>query len=164
MQQLVRQLALRLDHRIDFLLQGTATNELVNQNVLRLPHTERTVRCLVFDGRVPPAVEMHDVRCRGQVKPGAAGLQGKHEEAYRLILLKAAHQILALLYLGIAMQYKSRAFEDGAEKISDRASHLAKLSEDEHLLLPGRHDFGNVSQPRPLATFTLFPRPVSQPL
>ena len=60
---------------IDALLDRAAADELVHQHVLRLPEAERAVGRLVFDRRIPPAIEVHDMRGRRQVEASAARLE-----------------------------------------------------------------------------------------
>ena len=79
-QQLVGQPLLRLDQPVDLLFDRAAADELVHQHVPLLADAEGAVGGLVLDGRVPPAVEVDDVRGRGQVQAGAAGLEREHEE------------------------------------------------------------------------------------
>ena len=50
---------------------------------------------LVLDGRVPPAVVEHDVAGRGEVEPGAAGLERQHQRARALAVLELGDQLVA---------------------------------------------------------------------
>ena len=76
----------------------------VHEHVLILPDSERAVSSLVFHSRIPPPVEMDHVRGGGEVKPGAAGFERKHEERDVFVLLELLHQIFSLLDRGPAME------------------------------------------------------------
>ena len=115
-QQVLRELPLRFDELVDLLLHGSAAHELVHQHVLVLADAEGAVRGLVLHRRVPPAVEVHDVRGGGEVEARAAGLERKHEEPHGFVFLKAAHQFLALLHLGLAVQHQAGPPENRSEE------------------------------------------------
>ena len=163
-QQILRELALRFDELVDLLLYGSAAHEFVHQHVLRLADAKGAVGGLVLHRRIPPAVEMHDMRGGGQIEARAAGFERKHEEPHGFVFLKSAHQILALLDFGLAVQNQAGPPEDRAEESGQRRSHLAELGEDEHLLLLGRDHLGDLAQTGPLAAVVLAPRAVAQPL
>src|SRR5207248_5242270 len=74
-QQLIWQALLRIDQGVNLLLYRAAANELVYQDVLLLADPERPVGSLVLDRWIPPAIEMHDMGCRGQGQTGATRLQ-----------------------------------------------------------------------------------------
>jgi hypothetical protein len=59
---------LRLDQLIDLILDSALTDELVHQNIARLPDPERPIGCLILDGRIPPTIEMHHMRGGGQMQ------------------------------------------------------------------------------------------------
>src|SRR6202011_1478582 len=86
-QKIAGQLLLCLDHLVDLLLDGAATNELVHQDILSLPDSEGPVSSLVFHSRIPPSVEMNNVGGGGQIEPGASRLDREHEERNIVILL-----------------------------------------------------------------------------
>src|ERR1700680_2995100 len=66
-EEIPSQLFLRLDHMVDLFLHGAATNELVHKHILGLSDPEGTVGGLVFDSRIPPPVEMNDMRGRWEI-------------------------------------------------------------------------------------------------
>lgn len=76
----------------------------------------------------------------------------------RLVLLKALHQSLALLHLGLAVQHEPGTTEHGAQERPERRGDLAELREYKRLLLFGRDDLGELAQPRPFAAVTLGPK------
>ncbi len=98
---------LALDHGIDALLDGSAANELVDQNIPLLADAKGAVGGLILDGRVPPTVEMDHVAGRGEVQSAATGLQGNHEEWRPLFILKRPHQFAALANRRGAVQYQA---------------------------------------------------------
>jgi hypothetical protein len=73
-------LALGFDDLVDFLLESSAANELVNLNVVLLTDSECTVRCLVLDGGVPPPLEMEDMIGGRQVQPCPHDLERERTE------------------------------------------------------------------------------------
>src|SRR5664279_4468065 len=66
----------------------------LDQHVLGLTDAEGPVGGLVLDCRIPPAIEVHDVRRSREVQPRPAGLERQHEERNRFVLLKTPNQIL----------------------------------------------------------------------
>ena len=74
-EQIIGELALRVNELIDPLLNRPAADELVHQDVPGLADAERAVGGLVLDSWVPPAIDMDDVRGGGEVEAGATGLQ-----------------------------------------------------------------------------------------
>ena len=107
---------------------------------------------------------MNHVRSGGQIESRASRLERKHKESHRLIFLKAAHQVLAALHRSFSMKHQPWASEDRAQKGRQRSRYLAKLREDQHLLLPGRDHFCDVAQTGPLAAIGFAPGAVAKPL
>ncbi len=88
----------------------------MHEHVFLLPNSKGAVGGLVFHRRVPPPIEMDDMGGRGEIEPRATGFDGEHEKGNTFVVLELAHQVLALSYLGLAMQYEARASEYGAEE------------------------------------------------
>src|ERR1019366_3364802 len=99
-----------------------------------------------------------------EIKARPPGLEGKHEKAHLLILLKPAHQLLALAHRGFAVENKAGAPKHRSQESRQRSGYLPELGEDEYLLLLGRDDLGDVAQAGPLTTVFLGPGTVAQPL
>ena len=78
--------------------------------------------------------------------------------------LKPLHQVFALLHLGLSVEGKARASKNRLQEGREGRDDLAELGEDQHLLLAGGDDFGDIAQARPLAAVLLAPRAVAQPL
>ena len=57
---------------VDFLFECALGDKAVNLYVALLTDTEGAIGGLRFDGWVPPQIVMDDLRCRGEVEPGAA--------------------------------------------------------------------------------------------
>ena len=136
----------------------------MHEHILILPDSERPVSSLVFHSRIPPPVEMDDVRGGGEVEPGAAGLQRDDEKGHPLVLLELPHQRRSPADGRFAVQDQSRTGEDGLEVRGQRRGHLAELCEDEHFLLLRRDDLRDLAQSRQLAAVGLAPRSVAEPL
>ncbi len=62
------------------------------------------------------------------------------------------------------MQHQAGAAENLAQEGGQRTGHLAKLGEDQHLLLLGGDHLGDFAQARPFAAVLLRPDVVAQPL
>jgi hypothetical protein len=61
-----------LNHLVDSFFQRPSANQFVDQDVSFLSDAEGPVCRLILHRRVPPAVEMNDVRCGSQIQPRAA--------------------------------------------------------------------------------------------
>ena len=91
------------------LLDRATANEFVHEHVALLPDPEGAVGRLVFDGGVPPAVEMHDMRGGGQIEPAPPALSDSTKNGTRLVFLKLLHEIFAFADRGLAMQDQAAA-------------------------------------------------------
>jgi len=76
--------AFRFDQAVDPLLDRAAADELVDEDVFGLSDAEGAVGRLVLDRRVPPAIEVDDVRGGGEIETGAPLLERQHEVADRV--------------------------------------------------------------------------------
>ena len=76
---LLGQLALRVEQLVDPLLERRRADEAVDEHVLALAEAVGAVGCLLLDGGVPPAVEVEDVVRGREVEPAAAGADRDHE-------------------------------------------------------------------------------------
>ena len=92
----------------------------MHEHVALLPNAIGAVGRLVLDRRVPPAVEMHDMRGAGQIEPGAARLERQHEERRALVFLERLHELLALGDRRVAVQDEAAAPERGGEQLFQR--------------------------------------------
>ena len=137
---------------------------LWTSDVLLLADAEGAIGRLVLDGRVPPAVEVHDVRGGRQVQARAAGLEREHEERRALLLLERVDEALALRDGDRAVEQEPRPTEHVRQERRERAAHLAELGEDEHLLLARRDGLADLAKPRELAAGLRRPHAVAEPL
>ena len=124
------------DHLIDLFLDGSTTYEFMYQHASLLSNPERTISSLVFNGGVPPAVEVNDLRRGGEVEPRAAGLEGKDEEGRPIFALKTFNEPPTLCDWSSTVQHQAGPPEDACQKLGERAGDLAKLCEDQGFLLP----------------------------
>ena len=76
---LLGQLALRVEQLVDPLLERRRADEAVDEDVLVLAEPVGAVGRLLLDGGVPPAVEVEDVVRGGQVEAAPAGANRDHE-------------------------------------------------------------------------------------
>src|SRR5262249_49113225 len=109
------ELLFRLDHVLDFFLNGALADKLVHKHVPGLADPKGAFGGLVLNRRVPPPVEMDDMRGRGEIEPGTTRLEGQHEERNAIILLEAADEILSPLHLRLAVQHEARLPKHGAQ-------------------------------------------------
>ena len=133
---IARKAALCGDQLINLILHCTAADEFVNEHVALLADAEGPIGRLVFDGGVPPAVEVDDVAGSREVQPRATGLEREHEERGTVFALKALDESSPLSDGGPAMKHEARSPEDAFEEPGQRLGDLAKLRKDEYLFLP----------------------------
>ena len=100
---------------LDSLLDCATADELVHEHVALLSDAEGAVARLVFDRRIPPAVEMRDMRGRRQSEPRSARLERQHEERNALVLLEGPHELFAPADRGVAAERQAGAAEDAGE-------------------------------------------------
>ncbi len=105
-------MTLLVDQGVDAFLDGAAADELVDQHVSLLADAERPVGRLVFNRRVPPAIEMDDVRGGGQVQAGPARLQREDEEGRPVVALELIDDGLAALDGRAAVEHQPRTPEN----------------------------------------------------
>ena len=104
------------DHLVDPLFHRALADELVDEHVFLLADAKGPVGGLVFDGGVPPAVEMHDVRSRRQIEARAAGFERQDKKRRPLFGLKRLHQFPAFFHRRAAVEDQPRPFEHLARK------------------------------------------------
>ena len=128
----------------------------MDQHVPALADAERAVGGLVFDGRIPPAVEVNHMRCGGEVQARPAGLERKHEVRRPLVALEPIDQFLPAALDGrTAVQHQAGPSEDRRyKKFRERLGHLAELRKNERFFPAARCEFlANFGQPGELAAF-----------
>src|ERR1700730_17521618 len=91
-EQIAGQAGLPLDECIDFLFNRTTAYELVDEHIALLPDAEGAVGCLILHCRIPPSVEVNDMRGRREVQPGAAGLERENEKRRPVLALEIVYQ------------------------------------------------------------------------
>ena len=87
--------ALALVEPQNLLFDGVMTDKMINGNGLCLTDTVSTVSGLLFDGWIPPRVEVDDIVGSCQVQTYAACLEADKEDG-TLAFLKVGDQLLAL--------------------------------------------------------------------
>ena len=68
----------------------------MHENIALLPDPECAVGRLVFDGRVPLAVEMREMGSGGQIEARPTGLKRQDEERDDLVFLEFFDELLGL--------------------------------------------------------------------
>lgn len=61
------------DEGVDALFDGALADEFVDEDVLLLADAEGAIGGLIFDGGIPPTIEVDDVAGGGEIEAGAAG-------------------------------------------------------------------------------------------
>src|SRR5687767_2903853 len=101
----------------------------MHENVVPLADAEGAVGGLVFDGGVPPAVEVDDVCGGGEVEPSAAGLEREDEERRAVVPLEGFDHLAAFGDGRAAVQDQAGFAEDGGEVIGQGGGDLLELGE-----------------------------------
>ena len=146
-QKLLRQSPLKFDQLIDSLLDCATADEFVHQDIALLPNAKGAVGCLIFDGGVPPSIEMNDMRSRREIQAGATRLERQHEEGVRSSSWNSANQFLPLSDRRPAVQDKTGAAEHPGQQSSSGRGHFAELRENEQLFLSAGDSLGDLAQP-----------------
>ena len=110
---------------------GALADEFVDDDVLLLADAEGAVGGLVFDGGVPPAVEVDDVAGGGEVEAGAASFDADDHEGWAAGLLEGFDEFGALLHAGAAVQDEAFATKHRAQVAGERIAGFLELREDE---------------------------------
>ena len=105
LKHILEELPFRVDERVDFLLHGSAAQELLNENVLRLTDSEGAIGGLIFHRWIPPSIEVNDMRCSSEIQACATGPKGQHEEWNRFVFLELPNERLPLLDFGFAVKH-----------------------------------------------------------
>ena len=119
------------DHEVDALFDGAFADKLVDHDVFVLSDAKSTVSGLVFDGRIPPSIEMDDMVGGGEVKSSAAGFDGENHEGRAVVGLESIDQALALFAdANAAVQMKAGLAKDGGQVFGDGCDGFLILSKD----------------------------------
>ena len=141
-----------LDQRVDLLLDGAAADELVDQHVALLPDAKGPVGGLVFDGRVPPAVEMDHVRGGGQVQARAARLEREHEKRRPVVALELIDESPAVARRPFRRGAPARCVRTAAPEKPASGSVISRnWVKTSACLLAGSDFFADLRQPGELA-------------
>src|ERR1051326_3994344 len=88
---------LALNEIIQRLFERAGAHVLVYLNVFCLADAKGAICCLIFDGRIPPAVVVKNVVGPGQVETGATGLERQNEDGRSIgVVLELRNQAVAL--------------------------------------------------------------------
>ena len=135
---------------------------LCTSTFLLLADAERAVGRLVLDRRVPPAVEVHHVRRRGEVEPACRRPSARARRTAPPRPPGTAARAPAACPTGVPpCSTRPGPAEDVVEERRQRLGRLAELGEDEHLLLL-RGDASAISRRRaslPLSASAHAPSP-----
>ena len=106
---------------------------------------------LILDRRVPPAVVEHDVARRGEVEPGAAGLEREHERTRTLAALEVGDQLVARAAGQAAVVARDRHAGDLGEVVGQALAPLREVGEHQDPLAGGEHRLDDLLEPGQLA-------------
>jgi len=113
---LLGQLALRVEQGVDPLLERPRCDELMHLHVAGLTDPESAVRGLLLNRRIPPAVVVEDVVGARQIEADAARFQREDEDRRRAaVVLEAGHQPVAHVAGCSAMKIEHVAAEPLAQ-------------------------------------------------
>src|ERR1043166_2606329 len=122
--------ALLLLKHEDFFLNGAARDELVTRDDTRLADTMHAIGCLIFNGGVPPRIEMnHRVR-RGKVQPDTASFEADQKHR-RGTALKLFHHFAALSGRAIKITVFDLLL---VQLLLEQRQHADELAEQEHAM------------------------------
>jgi hypothetical protein len=124
-----------LDQLVDLFLDRAPTDEFMNENISFLADAKGSVGCLVFDGRVPPAIEVNHLRGGREIQPRASGFERKDKEWWPTFTLKILNELPALGYRRATVQDQPLAAENGLQESGKRFGHFTELSKDERFFL-----------------------------
>src|SRR5437870_1886485 len=102
----------------------------MDEYVLFLSDPKGAVCCLILYRRIPPPVEMNDVTGLGQIQPGPARFQGKHQERGPPFILKAIDNLFSLFHRCSSVKHKTGFAEHSAQKSAKNISDLPELGKD----------------------------------
>ena len=84
------------NHFVDFLFEGAAADELMDEDIAFLSDAVGAVGGLIFDGGVPPAIKVYDLAGCGEIEARAGGLKGEHKEGGAIVGLERLDEFGAL--------------------------------------------------------------------
>jgi hypothetical protein len=91
----------------------------MDEDIALLADAEGAVGGLIFDGWIPPSIEVEDVTGGGQVEAGASGLEGKHKKRRSIVSLEIGDEGSAFFDWGPAVQDEAGPAEDAVEEADD---------------------------------------------
>ena len=104
----------------------------MDEDVLFLADAEGAIGGLVFNGGVPPAIEVEDVVGLGQGDADPGSLQRQDKDGGRRFgILKGADHLLALVAIGAAVDVVGGVVAAMAQVLLQGVADFAKLAEDE---------------------------------
>lgn len=127
---------------VDAFFDGTPANQFVDKDIAMLADAVGSVGGLVFDGGVPPAVEVDDVGSLGEGEAGACGFKREDEEGRACVLLELPDDSLPGGDGSAAVEQETVAMENAGQKIVQRVDHAAELGKEDEFFLPGGNLFG----------------------
>ena len=77
--------------------QRAGDDKFVHLDIAALPDPKGAIGCLIFHGRIPPAVEMEDMVGAGEIEASTTGAQTQDKDGGILGILKIHHHALALV-------------------------------------------------------------------
>ncbi len=121
-------------------------------DVTALADPVRTVRRLVLDRRVPPAVVVDHVARRGEVQPGASGLEREHQHRHGAFgRLELRDELITPGSGHAAVEEPHTASEMLDEVALQHLPHLRELGEHERPLSGLAHLLEDLEHPLELA-------------
>ena len=138
---LVGELALRVEQRVDPLLDRRGTDEGRDEDGLPLAETVDAVGGLLLDRGVPPAVEVDDVVRGGKVESPAAGAQRDDEHGRLRLRLEAPDELVSGLWR-TGRRGRTRQTGRVAPRGAGRAGEARILGEHERFVV-GRYELSS---------------------
>ena len=133
------------------LLKRPGRDEEMHEHRLRLSDAVRPVRRLVLDRRIPPPVEVDDVRRLREIETKPARFQRQDEEARTPRGLKRLHLSLTFLHRKRAVQKRELARESLLKLVSKPQPDFRILREHQRRLAVLEDRFDQLAEPLELA-------------
>ena len=132
-------------------------------NVLSLAEPEGPVRRLIFDRRIPPAIEVKYMVGARQIQSCSAGLQRQNEQRRSIfLLLKTFYDLVALLLRNTPVQEERLAPERFLQMPLQHEAHFGKLRENQDAVSDRHRLFDHLREPGEFARTRFERRIVAQ--
>ena len=136
----------------------------MDEDIAFLADAEGAVGGLIFDGGIPPSIEVEDVTGGGQVEAGAPGFEGEHKKWRSIVSLKIGDEGGPFFDWGATVQDEAGPAEDAVEVGGEGASHFLELGENQRLFLAAGYFFRQFAEACEFPAVVRIKGVIAQPL